>query len=244
MRAGQSSAFTLIEMLTVVAVIAVLLAMLMPSLSASRDATRQAVCASNQHQLAQTAASYGSSNRLNLPPVNNVVSNSLTTMHWARWFYEASKTYWNMGYFWQGNFIKTGRSFFCPANTTTEISYERYTDANGVFFQSYQPGPTASNGVRLSYYFNPVTKGDANRTRKFSRMGTADPHAILVVDTLESASFLAHTRGPTWNLARFDGSVHSVTSARVLSLLSSANVAHSDPAGYVVLDEVLKLLAR
>lgn len=51
-RACRLRAFTLIEILVVVAIIALLLAILLPSLKAARDRTRRLICASNMRQQA------------------------------------------------------------------------------------------------------------------------------------------------------------------------------------------------
>lgn len=60
---GKRSAFTLIEMLLVVAVIALLISILMPTLTRARETTRRTVCASNQRQLVSGVLNYASSNR-------------------------------------------------------------------------------------------------------------------------------------------------------------------------------------
>lgn len=51
MSSFRRSAFTLIELLTVIAIIAILAAMLMPSLSRAREMARRSSCASNMKQL-------------------------------------------------------------------------------------------------------------------------------------------------------------------------------------------------
>jgi competence protein ComGC len=56
MRARES--FTLIELLTVIAVIMVLIAMLMPALSQTRETAKRASCISNQHQVGLGITAY------------------------------------------------------------------------------------------------------------------------------------------------------------------------------------------
>ncbi|MBI1369862.1 MAG: prepilin-type N-terminal cleavage/methylation domain-containing protein [Planctomycetes bacterium] len=55
--------FTLIELLVVVTIIALLIAILLPSLKQARITARLAVCAANQRQIAVGAISYGLNNR-------------------------------------------------------------------------------------------------------------------------------------------------------------------------------------
>ena len=55
--------FTLIEVLVVVAIIALLISILLPSLAAARDQTKRTVCVSNLSQLGKATAGYLSCNR-------------------------------------------------------------------------------------------------------------------------------------------------------------------------------------
>ncbi len=61
--AGCRRGFTLIELLVVVSIIALLVALLLPSLQKARRAAWQAVCASNQRQLVIAVSSYHTENR-------------------------------------------------------------------------------------------------------------------------------------------------------------------------------------
>ena len=59
----RTRGFSLVEMLLVVAMIALLISILLPSLSRARENTRRASCAVNQRQLANGVLSYTASNR-------------------------------------------------------------------------------------------------------------------------------------------------------------------------------------
>lgn len=63
----RSKAFTLVELLVVIGIIAVLVAMLLPTLGRARSAARTVQCLSNLRQLAMAAYSYANANDGYLP---------------------------------------------------------------------------------------------------------------------------------------------------------------------------------
>ena len=68
--ANGKSAFTLIELLVVVSIIALLVSILLPSLSQARESARTAVCASNMHQMALATTLYGMGNQDSFPSID------------------------------------------------------------------------------------------------------------------------------------------------------------------------------
>jgi prepilin-type N-terminal cleavage/methylation domain-containing protein/prepilin-type processing-associated H-X9-DG protein len=64
----RQSAFTLVELLVVIGVIAVLISLLLPALSRAREKARIAACASNEHQIMLMFAMYAAQEKGWLPP--------------------------------------------------------------------------------------------------------------------------------------------------------------------------------
>jgi len=72
----KPKAFTLIELLIVVAIVALLLAMLTPSLHAARDRARQTVCASHLHQVGVGLYTYWTEQNGRVPYVVTPMTNA------------------------------------------------------------------------------------------------------------------------------------------------------------------------
>lgn len=66
-RSGRAGAFSLIELLVVISIIALLIALLVPSLSRARELARSTACLSNLRQIGQATAAYSNKNKDWLP---------------------------------------------------------------------------------------------------------------------------------------------------------------------------------
>lgn len=86
-RAGSARAFTLLELLIVVAVIALLLGILLPSLAAARESARAAACASNLRQIVHACTMYADANHQLSPalgiPWGSPPAWPLVVLQWA-----------------------------------------------------------------------------------------------------------------------------------------------------------------
>lgn len=64
---GRAGGFTLIELLVVISIIAVLLSLMLPSLSSAREAARAIQCSANQRQIGQALQNYADNYRDYMP---------------------------------------------------------------------------------------------------------------------------------------------------------------------------------
>ena len=64
----SASAFTLVELLVVIAIVAMLIAMLLPAVQQAREAARRVKCANNARQLALSVLNYEAAKNVMPPP--------------------------------------------------------------------------------------------------------------------------------------------------------------------------------
>ena len=109
-------AFTLVEMLAVVAIIVLLLAMLMPGMSRARDYAKAARCRAHLGQLAYGHLTYATANRGRLPGMNGAVA------AWKQPFNpEGIKATLPVegGLLWQSGSLRSRDAWTCPSTRYT-----------------------------------------------------------------------------------------------------------------------------
>jgi len=93
----RNRGFSLIELLVVVAIIAALIGILLPSLVRSRESARRAACASNLHQLLVTTTSYATQNLNGIYPPTHRDGQTATGddhIHWIdEWLFDWYERY-------------------------------------------------------------------------------------------------------------------------------------------------------
>jgi len=85
-RTIRLKAFTLVELLVSVGIIAVLAALLLPALGSARESARRTQCASNLRQLAMGFQSYAADNRGSLPGIATIPPVPNDWIYWAPWY--------------------------------------------------------------------------------------------------------------------------------------------------------------
>jgi prepilin-type N-terminal cleavage/methylation domain-containing protein len=138
----RRSGFTLIELLVVVAIIALLIAILLPSLARAKNQAKKTACASNMHQIGIALNTYGAEYENNLPPetgrgFETYGYGTTSTRHlYMRWGYanvapytfpngRTDTTHWRELICMDVGTVKDPRVFFCPGQSNTTWMYTK-----------------------------------------------------------------------------------------------------------------------
>jgi prepilin-type N-terminal cleavage/methylation domain-containing protein len=129
-RDPKISAFTLVELLVVIGIIAVLISILLPTLSKARSSANKAACLSNQRQLATALLIYAQQNKGFIPPAPNWANQSLM---WEAYFDpavfgprrdpETIDNWFGLGFLFATKLMKDPRTFYCPEMTMPLFTY-------------------------------------------------------------------------------------------------------------------------
>ncbi len=186
---GRSNAFSLVDVLVSMAVIAILISLLIPSLSGVRAVVEKVMCASNVHQHAIAIALYSDANDGHIPASHFLDSASYRI---AVRPLEATDRWDGLGLLYRDDYLDTGEIFYCPGHTGQHPwrKYEQAWDQpNGEIMVNYQ--------YRASHQDRP----GQIRTRLFEMR----PGVSIIADTLEDQTRLNHPNGA--NVLRADYSV-------------------------------------
>lgn len=156
------AAFTLVELLVVIGIIAVLMSLLLPAVNRAREQSKQIVCLNNLRQLGMAFVSYANDNQGRFPAPARY--NSLLADDWI---------YWEPGQagrpFSRAPLIKylgsaNESTFRCPSD---DIYYRGGTIKFGGYRYSYSMNegmveksnlPSSFHGLRIAMVHSPATK--------------------------------------------------------------------------------------
>jgi prepilin-type N-terminal cleavage/methylation domain-containing protein/prepilin-type processing-associated H-X9-DG protein len=158
-------AFTLIELLVVVSIIALLISILLPSLSQAREQARGLKCAANLSSLSKTLANY-LTEWDNTVPINGILfpKNQVPTgspyaamaMSNSFWKPEFGVLWGSMGGAYGVSDQNRSKMYLCPSDTLVRTALQLAEDSSGnVNTQSQLPTPGSGKGYN-SYAVNTV----------------------------------------------------------------------------------------
>jgi prepilin-type N-terminal cleavage/methylation domain-containing protein len=139
-------AFTLVELLVVIGIIALLVAILLPTLGKAREAAHRAACLSNLRQVSIAFRFYAMNNRDQVPLGYRAKTKQFDSMV----FSATSKRLVLFGWLYQAGLMTPPQVFFCPSNNDPQ---SMYNTPNNI----WPPGPefVSANQVYSGYACRP-----------------------------------------------------------------------------------------
>jgi prepilin-type N-terminal cleavage/methylation domain-containing protein len=207
----KARAFTLVELLVVIGVIAILIGLLLPALQKARAAAGKAVCLSNQRQLVQAIYLYGQSFKGAIPATVTGGNASGSEIIYQKRLIGAKRGeddgWYSLGLLFSRNIMKDPRAFYCPQQTDEPYTYPtgwNDPDIKRVGF-SYR----ICNQAQPPYF----TQKDQDELLRF-KLGRMKGYKSLISDIVGprgSVGHWSHFKPYVVNIGYSDGHAETVT---------------------------------
>jgi prepilin-type N-terminal cleavage/methylation domain-containing protein len=154
--------FTLVELLVVIGIIAVLIGILLPTLSKAREASKRTVCLSNLRELANSFRIYGATFK-DYCPIGFMDQKAFS--YFVFWNNSGSQLprFSSMGLLWEAGILKNPKAFFCPSEEKERFSWQP-NPPGGYSVNPWPPIPVKTNDghTALGYNCRPEVNWPAN----------------------------------------------------------------------------------
>ncbi len=163
----RHTAFTLVELLVVVAIIALLLAILLPALSRANESARRVTCAANLRGIAQTSIIIAEGMRGTFHPADPGIEHDANRLADPAGNSGNGQIGW-INRFAFDKFMRNDvdpKKFICPNRTDRDDTTLLYTFANSDrrTLREFEEDPTfVFNRVRIGYHYHPGRYGGYN----------------------------------------------------------------------------------
>ncbi len=180
--------FTLIELLTVVAIIAILIALLLPVLGRAKESAKRVVCAGNLRQTGMAVTMYAEEfgNRLPATEIGTFSENKIHHTHWTYYIYAMSEFH-GLGRLYSGDVVSDGQIFYCPSQESKGNQYETFTPWFTPVDKMDGFGPRGRAGLTYNPHVDTGT-----RIRLYDKLQEFPPESVLALDLLVSVNLLSH----------------------------------------------------
>lgn len=221
----KTRAFTLVEMLVVVAIIMLLISMLLPSLGRAKDAARRLECVSHLHAQGVALGDYSSSNAGQLPiydpnPAtgpNKTIADPVIAYRVGEAPGETAAdtvTVRNHGILYQEKLLPDAEFFYCPTQRGSIWQQDLYVtpwlSGGSVGHLNGAAVPGSTWLVRSAYLYSPHRLSPADNRRAYLRLNRFPNDKALMMDLLfatQQYDTVAHDKDTAWNVLHPDLSV-------------------------------------
>jgi prepilin-type N-terminal cleavage/methylation domain-containing protein len=239
---NRTRAFTLIELLVVVSVIAVLVAILLPSLGRAKRAAMRTTCLANLRGVALATRAYAGANEDQPPEITgaagtNNFTQALLTVYTVASSNSPTDPGMGIGRLYSTKYLSDMRIAWCVEQQDPGFKLE---GPNVVL--PWPTGYSSNTKYRSSYNFQANHIGNNLAYRKLSQYpqeGAPRPNgagALLANDVLQNAGYVAHVDGKRvamWNAVFADGHAVSIRAEPVVAQLQAWVTNQATGAGGV-----------